>query len=291
MDLEDLRAFTETVRRGSLSEAAAALAMSQPTVSRRIRRLEAELGQPLLERTRPAVAPTRSGLRLMAVADRLLREWEALRDGAALPGERSATLHVAASTTPGESLAPELLTRFARHNPAVRPHLHVMNSASVEECVGARHCDVGFLGWPPRSRRLRAIPVAEDEVVLACPVGHPFAARGTIALGDLAGERLLLREPGSGTRRAVEAALAAAGRTLPPHTPAGEMGGSRALLAAVAAGQGVGFVSASLAGPSAVRLADLPVHRPLLLVHHARNVPAAARAFVDFVVAAALAAR
>ncbi len=311
MDLDDLRAFTETVRRGSLSEAAVALSLSQPTVSRRVRRLESELGQPLLERSRPAVAPTRAGLRLMTVADRLLREWEALRqDGGQDGGQRVsqdsdrgsvqdggqdgtqgrghiATLHVAASTTPGEALAPDLLARFARLHPAVRPHLHVMNSASVEACVGGRHCDVGFLGWPPHGRRLRAIPVAEDEVVLACPPGHPFAVRGAIALADLAGQSLVLREPGSGTRRAVEAALAASGLALPPHRVVEEVDGSRALLAAVAAGRGLGFVSARLAGPAAVRIADLPVRRFLLLVHHARHLPPPARAFVDFVLASA----
>jgi DNA-binding transcriptional LysR family regulator len=183
-------------------------------------------------------------------------------------------------------VVPGLLRRFRRARPDVRAQLHVMNSGSVEECVRARHCDVGFLGWPPGSPRLRTIEVGQDEVVLVCPPGHRFAGRGEIDLGELAGEALVLREPGSGTRKAVEAALAARGLQLPPHRPAAEVGSGRAVLAAVAGGQGVGFVSSLVAGQAGVRIRGLPMRRSLLLVYHPQHVSPAARAFIAFVTGA-----
>jgi len=284
MDLEDLRVFVETVRRGSLSLAAEALDLSQPTVSRRIRRMETEMGAPLIERRRPAVSPTRLGLELLSFAEGTLQRWDTMRGAQrnATPPLRGA-LHIVSSTTPGEFLVPALLARFAQVHTDVRAHLHIMNSDSVEECVRAHHCDVGFLGRLPRSPLLRGIAVAEDEVVLAVPAGHRFAQRSEIDLDEISGEALVLREPGSGTRQAVEAALAAHHVSLPPHRVVSEMGNGRALVAAVAAGQGIGFVSALLSGGPRVRLQGLPIRRPLLLVYDPSRLRRVTEIFVAFV--------
>lgn len=284
MDIEDLRVFVETVRRGSLTLAAEALGLSQPTVSRRISRMETEMGAPLIERRRPAISPTRLGLELLSFAEGTLQRWETMRGAqrSATPPLRGA-LHIAASTTPGEFLLPALLANFAQVHSDVRAHLHIMNSDSVEECVRAHHCDVGFLGRPPRSPLLRGIPVAEDEVVLAVPAGHRFAQRSEIGLEEMSGEALVLREAGSGTRQAVEAALAAHHVSLPPHRIASEMGNGRALVAAVAAGQGIGFVTALLSGGPRVRLQGLPIRRPLLLVYDPGRLRRVAESFVAFV--------
>lgn len=284
MDIEDLRMFAETVRRGSLSQAAASLGMTQPTVSRRLRRMESEVGAALLERTRPAVTPTRLGLRLLALADTTLREWEAIRAAARAEGERlRCTLAVGASTTPGEFLAPSLVAAFGRAEPQIQVHLQIMNSASVEACVDTHHCDVGFIGRRPRVARLKALVVDSDEVVLVLPPGHRLAGRGEVDLADLAGEPLVVREPGSGTRDAVEAALAERGRDLTVRRAVAEMGSGRALAAAVASGQGMGFVSSHLAGPDAVRLRGVPIRRPIYLIYHPRQLGDAARRFVAFV--------
>lgn len=286
VEIEDLRVFVETVRRGSLSIAAESLGMSQPTVSRRIRRLEAAVGAPLLERTRPAVSPTRLGLRWLAFAESTLLGWDALRAEPEAPESAlRGLLHVAASTTLGEFFLPGVLARFSRLHADVRAHLHVMNSDSVEECVRARHCDLGFLGRPPRSPLLRGVVVAEDEVVLAHPPGHRFSGRGEVDLAELTGESLVQREPGSGTRQAVEAALAARGASLPPLHGSGEMGSGRALAGAVEAGQGLGFVSSLLAGGRFVRVRGLPIRRPLLLIYEPTRLRRVGESFVAFVTA------
>jgi DNA-binding transcriptional LysR family regulator len=289
VDSDALRAFVVTVREGSFSAAAAALGLSQPAVSRRIARLEAALGTPLLERRRPAVTPTRQGLRVLEFAEGVLAGWDALRrelaDGRGVRG----TLRVASSTAPGIQLVPRLLARFAADHPEVQTSLHVMNSETAEECVRARHCDVGFVGHRPRVPTLSAVEVAEDAVVLAVPAGHRLARAPAPALADLAGETLIARERGSGTREAVERALAASALSLPPHRMGLEVDSAQTLAAAVAAGHGVGFVSAlALAGLGrhdvvAVRLRDFAVTRPVLLIYDGRHLGPAAATFVPFV--------
>jgi DNA-binding transcriptional LysR family regulator len=217
VDLEDLRAFAETVRRGSFSEAARSLNRSQPTVSRSVRRLEARFGLRLLERSRPAVTPTRAGLAVLAFAERMLGAWGELESALRGAGQVRGTLQVAASTTPGEYLLPPLLAAFTREHPHVRVQLTVMNSASAEECVGARHCDVGFVGRPPRLPSLASFVLGEDEIVLAVPAGHPLAARGRVTAADLRGLVWVEREEGSGTRQAVSMLLRRNRLRLPPR--------------------------------------------------------------------------
>lgn len=292
MDLEHLRAFVETVRRGSFSLAAEALNVSQPALSRRIGRLEAEVGQQLLERGRPVATPTRAGLALMPFAERTLAEWERLRPELAGAGDLAGSLHVAASSAPAAAVVPPLLARFSREHPGVRTELHVMNSASVEECVRRRHCDVGFLGRPARGPLLQQVAVAQDEIVLAVPRAHRLAGRAEVDLDELAGEACVVREAGSGTWAAVREALGPARFALPPWRVAAEVADAQAQLAAIAAGQGVGFVSRMLAqgreGEVALlRLRGLPIARTIHLVYDGRHLSRLAQAFVAFVRAGA----
>ncbi len=289
MDLEHLRAFVETVRRGSFSHAAAALHLSQPALSRRIGRLEAELGQRLLERRRPVATPTRTGLALLPFAERTLAEWDRLRPSLPVAAGLAGLLHIAASSAPAEAVVPPLVAEFCRRHPGVQTHLHVMNSDTVEECVRRHHCDVGFLGRRSRGSLLQQVAVATDEVVLAVPRTHTLSARREVDIGDLAGEAIVVREAGSATWEAVLAALAGEGRTLPAWHVAAEVTGAQAQLAAIAAGQGVGFVSLLLwerAGPgavAAVRIKDVAMRRTIHVLYDPRRLTGVAQVFVEFV--------
>lgn len=292
MDLDHLRAFMETARRGSFSLAAEALNLSQPAVSRRIGRLEAELGRRLLERGRPVVTPTRAGLALLAFAERTLAEWDRLLPSLPAGEELAGVLHIAASSAPAEAVLPMLLADFCRLHPGVQTQLHVMNSDTVEECVRRHHCDVGFLGRPPRSPLLQQVPVAQDEVALAVPAGHPWASREAVEVAELTGERFVAREAGSGTWDAAVSALAVPG--LPPLHLAAEVTGARAQLAAIAAGQGVGFVSLLLAerarseGVVLVRLREHHIRRTLHMLYDERRIGRLVQGFVAFVRARAV---
>ena len=293
MELEHLRAFVETVRRGSFSLAAEALSLSQPAVSRRIARLEAELGHRLLERRRPVATPTRAGLALFTFAERTLAEWDTLRPSLGPAGAPAGALQIAASSAPAEAILPRVLAEFSRRHPDIAAHVHVMNSDTVEECVRARHCDVGLLGRAPKSPFLYHQVIARDEVLLALPSDHRLAGQGEVDVAELAGEAFVVREAGSGTSEAVAATLSASQVQLPPTRVAAEVSDAQLQLAAIAAGQGVGFVSLLLAerargtGLALLRLKGHRIQRAIHLVYDSHRLPGPARVFVEFVTARA----
>lgn len=287
MEIEDLEIFVESVRLGSLTRAARALNVSQPTVSRRIQRLESELGQRLLDRRGQTVSPNRAGLIVLRFSEGVLARRRDLDRELHLLPNIEGDIAIAASTTPGEGLVPNLLAEFALLHPSVRPHLHVIDSQSVETCVLERHCDVGFMGRKPGPGLCCSFQVAEDEMCLAVAERHELAANGSVRPSDLLGLPFLERPPGSGTREIVEEILTRAGIPYGSRLVVAEMSSSHALLTAVAAGRGVSFVSRSLLGSaSGVRglaVEGIRLQRPIYLLHLHQRLPPPVDAFVRFV--------
>jgi len=276
MDLAQLRTFLLVVERESLSAAAEELNLSQPAVSKRIRSLEKELGRPLLVRDPRGVRPTPAGRLLaesarsiLAEETRLLRRLRELWEEG-LRGE----LEIAASTIPGEYLAPTLLSDMRQQLPGLVARLRVGDTAEVVEWVATEQSDLGLAGARVGGlRHLAWEPFLKDEIVLAVPADHPLAHRGVARFEELADLPLLQREAGSGTRQMVASLLEEQGVSLPTEAEGLVLGSTQALLQAVGAGLGVGFVSLralrSLAGPGAplpVRLEGIRLERQLWTV-------------------------
>ncbi|MCL6545355.1 MAG: hypothetical protein K6T61_08990 [Bryobacteraceae bacterium] len=144
---------------------------------------------------------------------------------------------------------------------------------------------------PERSERALAPKLATgvDEVVLAVPAGHRFAARATVALSELEDEPFVEREGGSGTLLSVRRALAERGLSLPTFRVVMVLGSTQAVVSAVEQGHGLGWVSSLAVAHrrpeyvAAVRLAELPIRRTLYLVTPTRRaLPAVPAAFVDW---------
>ena len=295
MDLAWLETFLAVARLGSITAAAAERGLTQPGASRQVQKLERELGVALLKRATGAVRLTPAGARVREYAEATIERHRALvgelrgerdTDGAPLAGE----LRIAASSTPGEFLVPGLVAAFVARHPGVRPRVSIADSAAVAAEIRAGRWDVGFVGARLGERGLRHRPVVADEVVLAVPAGHPFAARGEIALAELAGQPLLEREGGSGTAASVHRVLAARGLATPPHRTVMTLGSSQAIVSGVERGYGLGWVSSlALAGRDPtrvvpVRLVGVPLRRTLFLVVATdRTLPPIAAAFVEAV--------
>lgn len=291
MDFASLAALAAVARAGSMTAAAAELGVSQPGVSRQIQRLEAAVGVPLLSREgqRPRLTP--EGERFRAFAEAVLAQREAvLREVRGEAARLEGGLRIAASSTPGEFLVPQWVAGFVARHPRVRPEVAIADTGLVEDAVRAHRSDLGFVGACLRGRGLDYAVVAEDEVVLAVPAGHPFARRGEVALDELAGQPFLAREGGSGTAASVARLLADWGLRLPEHRTVMVLGSTQAIVSAVERGLGLGWVSSraledrSPKRVRSVRLIDLPLRRPLSLVRDpARALPPAATAFVAWV--------
>ncbi|TAM62427.1 LysR family transcriptional regulator [bacterium] len=291
MKFSQLRTFLETVRRGGFAEAARSMGVSQPAVTRQIQRLEHELGMRLLRRAEGPVRPTPAGDQVQRFAEHVLAEHEALIERLRPFHEGvDGTLRIGASTTPAEFLVPRLLVLFAQRYPNVTSVLDVSDSRRVVEALTEARVDVGFTGVAPTRPHLAVARVAADEIILIAPASHPLAKRRRIRIEDLEGETLIARISGSGTMESVRRALQDAGLELPAMHVAMQLGTSHAVLQAVRAGLGLGFVSAQALdgeahernGVRALTIAGVSMARDLYVVYRndRLDVPVV-RAFVD----------
>jgi len=292
MNLDHLRTLVAVVEHGSLSAAARARRISQPAVTKQVQRMEAELGLVLLVRgPKRQIELTPAGERMLAFARGTLVHWEALeRDLAAFKEVGQGMLALAASTIPGEYVLPALLAAFRVEYPQVEVHMTVSDTEDVATKVLSDQADVGVVGSTITRPGLRLERLVGDEVVLVVPPGHAFAQRKAVTVEELRGESLILREEGSGTRRSVETALAAAGYSLPWDRVALNLGSTQAILQAVTQGLGLGFVSARAGAQgqadgrlACVRIAGVDLRRDLYLAYLPQRAgdPLVAR-FLDF---------
>lgn len=292
MRLAYLRTFVEVVQRGSFSAAAKALGISQPAVSQQMQRLEEELGSELLLRDgRGLVGLTASGEVVLGFARSMLAANDALRaELRRLQEEIAGTLRLAASTTPGEYLVPQLLAAFRDQHPSVEAQVTVSDTADVVKRVLSGGCDLGFIGAPVEQPGLVLERLAADEIVLAVHPEHPFAKRERVTWEEVLAQPLIMREEGSGTRRTVEQALAAQGKELPRESVALTLGSTQAVVQAIRDGLGIGFVSAfavTRVPPTerlpVVAIEGLTLTRDLFVVYdEARITTHLLRAFVAF---------
>jgi DNA-binding transcriptional LysR family regulator len=243
MDTRQLAAFCEVVERRSFSEAAARLGVTQPAVSQQVRSLEQRLGAQLLDRSGRRVEPTEAGLRLYRGAQKLLAlEEQVLEEIAEPDGPLHGTLELGASTGPAAIVVPLLLCEFQRGNPELSVRLAVFDTQSVVEQVAERRLELGIVGAARRHRSVAFEPFFRDEVILACPPGHPFAGR-TVDLAELDQGPLILMQHGAGVRQMVEDELRRGGRKVRDLEAPLELGLQESVRSAVQAGYGVGFIS------------------------------------------------
>ncbi len=188
------------------------------------------------------------------------------------PDEAATTVAVAASSIPGEFLVPDLVEAFATDQPEFAVDTVVTDSAGVFAALRDGSAEVGFAGAEPDGDDLDAEVVASDEIVLAVPRGHALDGSAPVSVAQLAATPLVEREEGSGTRRSFTDALAERGTPLITDQRWTIRDTNEGVIEAVAAGEGVGVISAwalerhARDGVREVRVEGDPVERCLYLV-------------------------
>ena len=232
-----LRAFHAVAAEGGFSRAAQARNVSQPTLSGQVGALEERYGIKLFERRGRGVEPTDLGRALFDITRRMFaQELEAEQLLVAARGLTSGQLRVGADAP--YNVIP-MLAAFNRRYPGIQLSLTFGNTGQVQEDLLRRRCDVAVLPDLEPDERLHAVPVRRDRLVAFVERGHPWAARRSIRLTELAGQRLILREPGSNTRAVLDRAMTRAA-VIPKNSL--EIGSREAVREAVAAGLGAGVV-------------------------------------------------
>ena len=291
MDLRQLEVFAGVYELRSFSRAASALRLTQSTVSEHVRLLEEELGTRVFDRLSRETVPTRAGELLYGYARQmLLLRTEARQALDQFLGQVTGTLLIGASTIPGEYVLPPAIGRFRERHPRVAITLQISDSRGITQAVLDGQVDLGVVGADPGNRVLEVRALMPDELVLVVPPRHAWAGRSQAILDELRTQPLIVREPGSGSRQALERALEASGRSLADMQVVAEMGSTSAIKQAVKAGVGVSVMSSRAAEDecrhgllASVKLKDLDVTRHFYVITHgSRSRSPLCRAFLEF---------
>lgn len=273
--LRQLKVFEAVARHRSFSRAAEELHLTQPAVSMQVKQLEEQAGLPLTEMVGKKVFMTAAGEEVARHARRIaqqLREAGEALD--AMKGVRGGRLSIGVVST-AKYFAPRLLAEFRRQKPGIEIDLRVHNREIIVRQLADNEIDLAIMGQPPQDFPTVAEAFADHPLVIIAPPDHPLVDRKQLGPKHLNGAAFLIREPGSGTRAALERYFSETGIT-PSHLM--EMVGNETVKQAVMAGLGLTLISAHAISLECevgrlVRLpvAGTPILRRWFVVHRAEK--------------------
>jgi DNA-binding transcriptional LysR family regulator len=212
IELDGLEAFVHIAEGGSFHKAAQALHISQPALSRRMKRLEEITGVRLLDRTTQKVQLTAVGRAFLPQAQRLVLELRAAADSLGkMSTRRGGMVSVACIPTAAAHFLPSAIGRYAREHPDVRVRVMDFSSAEVVQAVlqGAAEFGVSFV--ERLHQDLEFEPLFEDPFVVVCHRSHPLAQKSKVAWSELAEHRVARVGPRSGSSILLDLALSRLG--------------------------------------------------------------------------------
>ena len=281
-----LQVYVQVVRLGSVSAAARALHLTQPTVSLQLKKLAEAVGEPILELRDQHMQPTLVGAELYQAATDVLGRFDDFngflseaRSG--IRGEISLGI-----VTTATYVTPHILGGFYRQFPKVNVTLHVGNRAQILARFERQDDDLYLFSHPPSGPTVQASRIMKNPLQLIAPVDHWAADGRSLTMADLRQQRFLVREPGSATRLMLESWLSSQGLDL---TNTMQIASNEAIRLGVAAGLGLAVISAHALTTADPRLVQLPVQGfPLeshwyLVRRNDRRLSQAARQLVQYI--------
>lgn len=259
-----LQVFLAVAEHRSITAAARACHITQPTVSMQLKELTEAIGLPLYEQIGKRLHLTAAGEALVETSRAIVDEWAGFEQTVeAMKGHTKGRLRVAVAST-AKYFIPRILGSFCAQYTEIDIALQVLNRDGVVARLRDNADDLYIMSIPPEDIDVERHAFLPNPLVVIAPLSHPLAKRRTVSLRDLAEAAFILREPGSGTRRACDAHFA--GRRFQPKIRL-ELGSNEAIKQAVAGGLGVGIISLhALPGRpedeslAILRVEDFPIH-------------------------------
>jgi DNA-binding transcriptional LysR family regulator len=242
-NLNRLRVFHAVAGLQSFTRASEKLYLTQPGISKHIKKLEEVFGIRLFDRLGKKAVPTQAGEILFESTKAmfgLLDETKLKIDD--LKEMTGGKITIGASFTAGIYIIPEIMGRFNQRYPGVEISLDISLSHLIAEKVIANEIDIGIIGAPYDDERLITKEFRKDKLAVIIPEKHEWNNRKSIRLAQLASQPFIFSRKGSGTRSIVEEQLANAGIELEKKI---EFGNTEAVKKAVAAGIGISIISES----------------------------------------------
>ena len=288
LNLHQLATFQVVAKHCSYVRAAEELHFSQPAVSAQIRDLEKNLGIKLFDKIGRRTHLTKAGEELYIYSQKIFSVIEeTLGMIESLRSPHYGSLSVGADTTVGTYVIPRLLGKYHQIYPQVEISLAVFNRAALVEALINNRVDMAVMGAVPAEVPVEIEPFAFNELVLVAAPTHRLAGLVNVPIEQLGREHFLLREPGSGTRAALERALQEAGVPLEVSM---QVGNNSAIKQGVAAGLGIALISRVALDMELetnrlviLDVEGFPIVRQWRLVHlKEKHLSATARAFKSF---------
>lgn len=214
MELDDLRLFCHLIETASFSRAAERSFISQSAVSQRLRALERDFGQTLLDRGKGKgrITPTEAGRILYEGAKPLLNQADELELRLrGLSDEVAGTVRVATVYSVGLHALPGRLKPFLASHPKVNVHLEYSQTAKVYQDVLSGAVDVGIVACPTERNGIEVVPFSNEAISLICASEHPFARQSSVRLADLEGQPFIAFDDDIPTRGLIDDRLRHAG--------------------------------------------------------------------------------
>lgn len=283
--LRQLQIFEAIVRNGGVTAAARELHCTQPTVSIQLRQLADQVEMPLFDGGTRELRLTEAGEALYKACQLMAGAWNDFETHIHdLKGLSKGRLRISVVST-AKYFIPRLLGPFCKTYPGIDVNIEVANRQRIVERLREGLDDLAFMSRPPEDMPLDVRPFMDNPLVLIAPLSHPFAAKKIVRLNELSGERMLLREPGSGTRMAIDEFFS---RTKTEFTVKMEIGSNEAIKQAVEGGLGISIISRhtlrAAKGITEINCEGLPIHSTWNVVSFAdRPLSLIAQKFVQYI--------
>ncbi|MDY3870927.1 MAG: selenium metabolism-associated LysR family transcriptional regulator [Clostridiaceae bacterium] len=295
MDIKQLEVFTAVVDSNSFSKAAEQLHLTQPTVSTHIASLEKELKIKLIVRTTKEIFPSEAGKLLYQYARKILRtRKEAVEAIQAYSKEMCGTIHIAASTIPGQYFLPKLLRSFREKYPDIQFAMETTDSQEVVAAVASRAAEIGFCGTLLDAPKCTYQDFADDRLVLITPNTRKYRQyqKKGFPVRRILDESFISRESGSGTRKETEQFLREMGVDVSQLKVAVEVRSTDNIKKMVSEGLGIAVISRAAAENDcqfgnllAFDFDSVSLRRKLYIVRHKKGILSPiAQTFYDFAI-------
>lgn len=238
--LHQLKVFEAVARHSSFTRAAEELFLTQPTVSMQVKQLSKAVGLPLFEQVGKQLYLTAAGQELYATCHDIFEKISQFEIVVAdLKGLKQGGLRLSTITT-AKYVIPRLLGPFCQRYPGIDVSLTVTNHERVLENLAHNRDDLYIVSQTPEDVDVSFHPFLENPLVVLASRSHPLAGEKNIPLQRLADEPFIMREPGSGTRKAVQDLFDRHGISVKVKL---DLGSNEAIKQAIAGGLGISVLS------------------------------------------------
>lgn len=289
ISFRQLRLFLALAETGSVTAAAKATHVTQPTASMRLKELSDAVGLPLFEVIAKKVRLTDAGRDLAVTAREIQTTWELYEQQLnALKGLARGKLRIAVVST-AKYFIPRLLGTFCHKYPDIEVSLEIQNRNGVLTRMRENLDDLYIMSMPPDDLEINDQIFMDNPLVMIASTEHSLTKRKKLVLADLATEKFILRERGSGTRMAVDNFFK--NKNFKPNLRM-ELGSNEAIREAVAGDLGVGVISKHALAESSNRkdikiltVADFPIQSAWHIVSRkGKNLPPIALYFKEHLI-------